>query len=141
VTTQPLRRSRGRVVVTAPQAAPVVTTSTPVEKLPGRLTALICAGAVVGGVLLYYILDPWRMPLIGQPAGLIELILKRPGPAWFWLVPLNITLVVLFVTLRPWLQSAGGSTASGISWLRRLRWIALAAIPSSLMLGITTYMT
>jgi SAM-dependent methyltransferase len=29
----------------------------------------------------------------------------------------------------------------GITWLRRLRWIGLAAIPSSLMLGLTTYMT
>jgi SAM-dependent methyltransferase len=29
----------------------------------------------------------------------------------------------------------------GVSWLRRVRWIALAAIPSSLMLSLTTYMT
>jgi len=28
-----------------------------------------------------------------------------------------------------------------ITWLRRLRWIALAAAPSSLMLGVTTYLT
>jgi SAM-dependent methyltransferase len=31
--------------------------------------------------------------------------------------------------------------SSEITWGRRLRWIALAAIPSSLMLGCTTYMT
>jgi hypothetical protein len=29
----------------------------------------------------------------------------------------------------------------GISWLRRLRWLALAFVPSSLMLGVTTYLT
>jgi SAM-dependent methyltransferase len=29
----------------------------------------------------------------------------------------------------------------GMTWLRRVRWIALAAIPSSLMLSLTTYMT
>jgi hypothetical protein len=28
-----------------------------------------------------------------------------------------------------------------VTWLRRLRWVALAAVPSSLMLGATTYMT
>src|SRR4029078_13284478 len=31
--------------------------------------------------------------------------------------------------------------ADVITWWRRLRWIALAAVPSSLMLGCTTYMT
>jgi hypothetical protein len=28
-----------------------------------------------------------------------------------------------------------------VTWMRRLRWVALAAVPSSLMLGATTYMT
>ncbi len=28
-----------------------------------------------------------------------------------------------------------------LTWLRRLRWVALAAVPSSLMLGLTTYLT
>ena len=28
-----------------------------------------------------------------------------------------------------------------VSWLRRLRWVGLAAVPSSLMLGLTTYLT
>lgn len=32
----------------------------------------------------------------------------------------------------------GGAT---LTWLRRLRWILLAAVPSSLMLGLTTYLT
>jgi len=30
---------------------------------------------------------------------------------------------------------------AAVTWRRRLRWIALAAIPSSLMLGMTTYLT
>lgn len=29
----------------------------------------------------------------------------------------------------------------GLTWLRRLRWVLLAAIPSSLMLGVTTFIT
>src|SRR5204863_2625780 len=28
-----------------------------------------------------------------------------------------------------------------VTWLRRLRWVALAVVPSSLMLGVTTYIT
>jgi spermidine synthase len=28
-----------------------------------------------------------------------------------------------------------------VTWVRRLRWVVLAAVPSSLMLGVTTYMT
>ncbi len=28
-----------------------------------------------------------------------------------------------------------------VTWLRRLRWIGLAAAPTSLMLGVTTYLT
>jgi hypothetical protein len=32
-------------------------------------------------------------------------------------------------------------TAETLSWRRRLRWLALAFVPSSLMLGVTTYVT
>jgi hypothetical protein len=35
----------------------------------------------------------------------------------------------------------GGEVAADITWLRRLRWVGLAAAPSSLMLGVTTYLT
>lgn len=41
--------------------------------------------------------------------------------------------------------SAGSVEATAltgeVTWLRRLRWVALAAVPSSLMLGATTYIT
>ncbi|MDB5492699.1 MAG: putative spermine/spermidine synthase protein [Phenylobacterium sp.] len=33
------------------------------------------------------------------------------------------------------------ATAAPVSWRRRLQWVALAAIPSSLMLGVTTHLT
>src|SRR5260370_22993184 len=33
------------------------------------------------------------------------------------------------------------SPVESISWRRRLRWLALAFVPSSLMLGVTTYLT
>jgi len=32
-------------------------------------------------------------------------------------------------------------TAGEITWRRRLRWLALSAVPSSLLLGVTTYLT
>lgn len=38
-------------------------------------------------------------------------------------------------------QGGGNTEASAPSLWRRLRWIALATVPSSLMLGVTTYLT
>src|SRR5262245_32035112 len=44
---------------------------------------------------------------------------------------------------RPaWVEEpAAGPPDRPVTWLRRLRWVALTAVPSSLMLGVTTYMT
>ena len=39
------------------------------------------------------------------------------------------------------LQSETTDVATEISWQTRLRWLALAFVPSSLMLGVTTYVT
>jgi hypothetical protein len=39
------------------------------------------------------------------------------------------------------IQSAPELSNKDVSWARRLRWLALAFVPSSLMLGITTYLT
>lgn len=39
------------------------------------------------------------------------------------------------------IRPAALAPASPIPWLERLRWVALAAIPSSLMLGVTTHLT
>ena len=38
-------------------------------------------------------------------------------------------------------KEPGGPTPTAISWARRMRWILWAFIPSSLMLGVTTYLT
>lgn len=38
-------------------------------------------------------------------------------------------------------ESNSGPHTGQLTWLRRLRWIGLAAVPSSLMLGLTTYLT
>jgi hypothetical protein len=36
-------------------------------------------------------------------------------------------------------EATGGDEVETLSWRRRLRWVALAFVPSSLMLGVTTY--
>jgi len=36
-------------------------------------------------------------------------------------------------------EATGGAGVETLSWRRRLRWVALAFVPSSLMLGVTTY--
>jgi hypothetical protein len=38
-------------------------------------------------------------------------------------------------------SAAGGSGVEAVSWRRRLRWTLLAFVPSSLVLGVTTYIT
>ncbi|MFO0846524.1 MAG: hypothetical protein U0797_29845, partial [Gemmataceae bacterium] len=38
-------------------------------------------------------------------------------------------------------EDVTGPTSEPITWTRRLRWVALAMVPSSLMLGATTYIT
>jgi hypothetical protein len=37
--------------------------------------------------------------------------------------------------------ASGGGAPAALAWRRRLGWLALAAVPSSLMLGTTTYLT
>jgi spermidine synthase len=37
--------------------------------------------------------------------------------------------------------AASGGEADPVSWARRGRWVALAAVPSSLMMGVTTYIS
>jgi spermidine synthase len=38
-------------------------------------------------------------------------------------------------------KAEAGPTVRPVTWLRRMRWVALALVPSSLMLGATTYIT
>lgn len=39
------------------------------------------------------------------------------------------------------LSTLGSGHAAAVTWRRRLRWVLLALVPSSLMLGVTTYLT
>jgi hypothetical protein len=72
--------------------------------------------------------------------------LEDQGRAWSIGYGLAFGLVaatVLALWLRPSLRTEAGTLETGgeIVWKRRLLWLALAAVPSSLMLGATTYIT
>lgn len=64
----------------------------------------------------------------------------------FWRVGFAVLVIVTTVialTLKPVPSSAieSDSSATKIPVVRRLRWLALSFVPSSLMLGVTTYIT
>jgi hypothetical protein len=80
-------------------------------------------------------------PFLVEPA----LGLEDQGRAWSLAYGLAAALVVACAA-GLWLRRDRPSvavvqTAEPIDWGRRLRWLALAAVPSSLMLGVTSYLT
>ena len=82
-------------------------------------------------------------PLVVEPL----LGLEGQGRAWAAGYALAVVLVAgsaAALWLRPAASApvaVAASTGERIEWGRRLRWLALAAVPSSLMLGVTTYIT
>jgi hypothetical protein len=56
-------------------------------------------------------------------------------------VGLALCAFVMFRRPRPIAVAESEAAVEAIGWRRRLRWVALAAIPSSLMLGVTTYIS
>jgi hypothetical protein len=97
--------------------------------------ALLVAGCVVlvwnpAGAVLQPAAEPVPVPVVAEPQTAVStrrLLTRRPTYAHAQ------TAVDAPIAL-----DAG---AGRITWLRRLRWIGLSAAPSSLMLGVTTYLT
>lgn len=90
------------------------------------------------------------LALVGYPF-VVEPTLALESQRWLWVAGF-ISLVVLtalcgFLALRVNTEPSGEEIShtpevtEPLTWARRLRWILLAAVPSSLMLGATTYMT
>jgi hypothetical protein len=129
ITKQPVRRVRGRVAVALKPVDKVKAPASIEPTLSLPQIALIAGGIVAGSVALYFVLQ-----------AIIKYYLQATTPGWLWVLCLNIGLIGLMILARTTL-GAGSQVGEQISWLRRLRWIALAAVPSSLMLGVTTYMT
>lgn len=97
------------------------------------------------------------LALLGYPT-LVEPRLPLQGPSWLtqttlWSVGYGVlAALTALCALTLWWKPAGGPAAasepaddaaagSGLGGRRRLHWIALAFVPSSLLLGATTYIT
>ena len=108
---------------------------------PYFLYAASNAGSLFGLFAYPFWLEPW---------------LSLSEQAWFWLyVYLGFLVIAILCGLAlhssatmsvispAELDPAGdvGPSSTRISFLRRLRWIVLSFIPSSLLLGVTTYIT
>ena len=90
----------------------------------GSATALLLYPLVLERYMtLHAQTDVWRNTYIG-------LVIALAACAAIMLRPRRESLPTLAIT-----------TADVIPWRRRFRWVALAAIPSSLMLGVTSYIS
>ncbi len=80
-------------------------------------------------------------PLVVEPA----LPLARQTQLWAWgyrlLALLILTCAALICRRRDVSESGGGIPVDHLPFPRRAHWVALAFIPSSLMLGLTTYLS
>lgn len=95
--------------------------------------------------------------LLGYPL-LVEPNLRLQQQSWMWSAGyVALIVLILLCALVRWktgastrngeepIQESGRSSSMGaglkIPWSRRLRWVLLAFVPSSLMLGATTYLS
>lgn len=79
-------------------------------------------------------------PLILEPT----LVLNHQYQLWrvgFVILAALTALIVATLKSTAAVQTEQKTSSNKLSTLRRLKWIALAAVPSSLMLGVTTYIT
>ncbi|MFN3514396.1 MAG: spermidine synthase [Phenylobacterium sp.] len=86
------------------------------------------------------------LALLAYPA-LVEPLIALRGQTFGWSAGYG-AFVLLMAALAVFVSStsAGAATqppaeSAAPTWLRRLTWVALAALPSSLMLGVTTHLT
>ena len=90
------------------------------------------------------------LALLAYPL-LFEPTLRLAEQSWVWSGGYALLIVLIWGCAIALWRSPTGSTdapplavhprARAVSWRRRLRWTALTAVPSSLMLGVTTYLT
>ena len=108
--------------------------------------------------------EPWALYAASNLGSLLALLaypiileptLTLHDQRWGWSLGYGLFVVimaVLAVNIRrqPLSAATAGETASGeaapgepatVTWPQRLIWVALAALPSSLMLGVTTHLT
>lgn len=102
------------------------------SKDPYFLYAASNAGSLLALLLFPVVLEP-------------ELTLAGQADAWAYgyagLLLMLATLGVLLVRSRPSVAMVEEANVETIGWPRRLTWVALAFVPSSLLLGVTTHIT
>ncbi len=107
-------------------------------KDPYFLYAASNTGSMVG-LLAYPLLVEPTLSLTDQSmywmAGYVLLVLITGGAA------LSVGQPVADSSAAKDQAEQNGVKSGALSWRRRLRWIALASVPSSLMLGLTTHLT
>jgi hypothetical protein len=91
------------------------------------------------------------LALLAYPV-IVEPLLPLTWQRWCWCIGYGLLSVLaaacgvfLWKSASPALQPETplprANSAECLTWSRRLRWVALAAVPSSLLLGTTTYIT
>jgi hypothetical protein len=108
-------------------------TAHPAAKDPYFLYAASNAGSLIG--LLAY-------PLLVEP----RLSLDRQAAAWSVGYAIFVGLAVccaaaMFAYARREQREQGSAVSPALGWRTRLRWTAMAFVPSSLLLGVTTHIT
>ncbi len=91
-----------------------------------------------------------KEPVVLVPA-LVETGLARPLPAPQMATPITaprrlgrqrvVSATLARSPITPPIKKQVNIAQGDVTWLRRLRWMGLAAAPTSLMLGVTTYLT
>ncbi len=139
----PLLWLLGRLAVTAGPAAFAIAATAPLlqswfARLGLEASAdpyFLYAGSNAGSLLALL-----AYPLLLEPA----LRLDAQAAAWRWgflLLAAGILLCAMTLRITAFRAPFAAAPRATRSWRRRLHWLALAAVPSSLLLGVTTHIT
>lgn len=91
------------------------------------------------------------LALAAYPA-LVEPELRLTGQSWAWAVGYGVFALLVIAcgaqlwkarssAARPEPKAAAAESGAPPTWVRRGRWVLLAFVPSSLLLGVTTYLS
>lgn len=104
-------------------------------KDPYFLYAASNAGSLIGLVAYPFVIEPWQTRV-------------QQASMWaygFWGLGVLVAACGVLMAVRSGRGEVGGERpnepAEPLAWGRRARWVALAAVPSSLMVGVTQYVS
>jgi hypothetical protein len=122
-------------------------TDHPAARDPYFLYAMGNAGSLLGLLAYPFLIEP-NLPVVGQrlvwAAGYVLFVLLVCACAIVLLrrrQPGRSDSTVESSSPTDALEAAGGEPSADVTWRRRLRWVLLAFVPSSLMLGVTNFLS